>query len=310
MRKLIATTASSSIALVLWPAAWPRPPTRPRTPAYVPGQLLVRFDGGDEQVLKLPAGRRRLHRRAGARRQSRRSPTRCPTTSRTPRPSPMTPAPPVSPAAGSGRSGTSCPAGRSAASPPPRSSSRSAAGSTPRRPGTSSSSAASPAGKGARVAVLDTGVAYLTKKPKFRRSPDFSRKQFLPGYDFVDKDRMPLDEDGHGTHVTGTIAERDRQPLRPHRPRLEGEDHPRPRARLRGLRHRAEHRQGDSLGRQPQGPGDQHELRVLARREQLRRRSRGSARRSSTRSRRARWWSRRPETRTASPSPTRPAPRT
>jgi serine protease len=65
-----------------------------------------------------------------------------------------------------------------------------------------------PGGKGARVAVLDTGVAYMTKKPRFRRSPDFSRKQFLPGYDFVDKDRQPLDEDGHGTHVTGTIAER------------------------------------------------------------------------------------------------------
>jgi serine protease len=58
------------------------------------------------------------------------------------------------------------------------------------------------------VAVLDTGVAYTTVKPKFRRSPDFSRKQFLPGFDFVDKDRMPVDEDGHGTHVTGTIAER------------------------------------------------------------------------------------------------------
>jgi serine protease len=65
-----------------------------------------------------------------------------------------------------------------------------------------------PAGKGAKVAVLDTGVAYMTRKPKFRRSPDFSRKQFLPGFDFVDKDRQPLDEDGHGTHVTGTIAER------------------------------------------------------------------------------------------------------
>jgi serine protease len=65
-----------------------------------------------------------------------------------------------------------------------------------------------PAGKGARVAVLDTGIAYMTKKPRFRRSPDFSKKQFLPGYDFVDKDKQPLDEDGHGTHVTGTIAER------------------------------------------------------------------------------------------------------
>ena len=37
---------------------------------------------------------------------------------------------------------------------------------------------------------------------------------------------MPLDEDGHGTHVTGTIAERDGQPRRPDRPRPEGEDHP------------------------------------------------------------------------------------
>ena len=63
-------------------------------------------------------------------------------------------------------------------------------------------------GRGARVAVLDTGIAYTTKKPRFRKSPDFARKQFLPGYDFVDHDRLPLDEDGHGTHVTGTIAER------------------------------------------------------------------------------------------------------
>jgi serine protease len=64
-------------------------------------------------------------------------------------------------------------------------------------------------GRGARVAVLDTGIAYMNKKPHFRRSPDFSRNQFLPGFDFVDKDKVPLDQDGHGTHVTGTIAERD-----------------------------------------------------------------------------------------------------
>jgi serine protease len=61
---------------------------------------------------------------------------------------------------------------------------------------------------GAKVAVLDTGVAYMTRKPKFRKSPDFSRKQFLPGFDFVDKDPMPVDEDGHGTHIAGTIGER------------------------------------------------------------------------------------------------------
>jgi serine protease len=63
-------------------------------------------------------------------------------------------------------------------------------------------------GKGARVAVLDTGVAYMAKKPQFRKSPDFLPSQFMPGYDFVDKTDEPLDHDGHGTHVTGTIAER------------------------------------------------------------------------------------------------------
>jgi serine protease len=62
--------------------------------------------------------------------------------------------------------------------------------------------------RGVRVAVLDTGVAFRTDKPRFRKSPDFSRKQFAHGYDFVKKDNMPLDRDGHGTHVAGTIAER------------------------------------------------------------------------------------------------------
>jgi serine protease len=45
-------------------------------------------------------------------------------------------------------------------------------------------------------------------KPTFRKSPDFSRKQFLAGYDFVKRNAKPHDRDGHGTHVTGTIAER------------------------------------------------------------------------------------------------------
>lgn len=62
-------------------------------------------------------------------------------------------------------------------------------------------------GSGAKVAVLDTGVAYADKEPDFRRSPDFSGAQFEAGYDFVDGDTEPLDQDGHGTHVTGTIAE-------------------------------------------------------------------------------------------------------
>jgi serine protease len=63
-------------------------------------------------------------------------------------------------------------------------------------------------GKGVRVAVLDTGIAYRWRKPRFRKSPDFARKQFLRGFDFVKNNKVPLDRDGHGTHVAGTIAER------------------------------------------------------------------------------------------------------
>lgn len=65
-----------------------------------------------------------------------------------------------------------------------------------------------PGGAGVVVAVLDSGIAYRSMPPRFRRSPDFTAKQFVPGYDFVDNDRLPLDEFGHGTHVAGTIAEK------------------------------------------------------------------------------------------------------
>ena len=62
-------------------------------------------------------------------------------------------------------------------------------------------------GRGVTVAVLDTGVAYANRK-RFRRSPDFARGDFVRGYDFVDGDKFPNDENGHGTHVAGTIGER------------------------------------------------------------------------------------------------------
>jgi serine protease len=65
-----------------------------------------------------------------------------------------------------------------------------------------------PGAEGVVVAVLDTGIAYRQKGPRFRRSLDFGRGQFVPGYDFVGHDRLPLDENGHGTHVAGTIAEK------------------------------------------------------------------------------------------------------
>ena len=64
-----------------------------------------------------------------------------------------------------------------------------------------------PGAKGVTVAVLDTGIAYRAKGSRFRRSPDFTSKQFVDGYDFVDDDPVPLDENGHGTHVAGTIGE-------------------------------------------------------------------------------------------------------
>jgi serine protease len=62
--------------------------------------------------------------------------------------------------------------------------------------------------RGVTVAVLDTGIAYRSHGKRFRRSPDFSSGQFVRGYDFVGRDQLPLDENGHGTHVAGTIAEK------------------------------------------------------------------------------------------------------
>ncbi len=63
-----------------------------------------------------------------------------------------------------------------------------------------------PGGLGATVAVVDTGLAYASS-PGYMPSPDFGISQFVPGVDLVDDDGAPLDENGHGTHVAGTIAE-------------------------------------------------------------------------------------------------------
>ena len=67
--------------------------------------------------------------------------------------------------------------------------------------------AGAPGGRGVVVAVVDTGVAYETRGP-FKRAPDLRRGTFVRGYDFVDGDKHPNDEFGHGTHVAGTIAQR------------------------------------------------------------------------------------------------------
>jgi serine protease len=64
-----------------------------------------------------------------------------------------------------------------------------------------------PGARGVTVAVLDSGIAYRALGSTYLRSPDFAPSEFVPGYDFVDHDALPLDENGHGTHVAGTIAE-------------------------------------------------------------------------------------------------------
>ncbi|WP_395093716.1 S8 family peptidase [Armatimonas sp.] len=53
-------------------------------------------------------------------------------------------------------------------------------------------------GKGAVVAVIDTGVS---------KARDFKQTTFTAGYNFVSKTTNADDDHGHGTHVAGTIAE-------------------------------------------------------------------------------------------------------
>jgi serine protease len=56
------------------------------------------------------------------------------------------------------------------------------------------------------VAVLDTGIAYEDFGP-YRKAPDFGGTVFLPGFDFVNDDAHPNDDEFHGTHVSSTVAE-------------------------------------------------------------------------------------------------------
>ena len=75
-------------------------------------------------------------------------------------------------------------------------------------------------GSNITVAVVDTGVAYENyqqqipiaggrrfKTVTYEQAPDLAGTNFVPGYDFVNDDSHPNDDEGHGTHVTGTIAQ-------------------------------------------------------------------------------------------------------
>lgn len=53
-------------------------------------------------------------------------------------------------------------------------------------------------GEGTTVAVIDTGVS---------RVPDLRQTEFVAGYDFVNDRNDASDDNGHGTHVAGTIAQ-------------------------------------------------------------------------------------------------------
>ncbi len=63
-----------------------------------------------------------------------------------------------------------------------------------------------PGGSKVVVAVLDTGVAYANRG-KYRRSPDFNKYTFVEGHDFISRTPFANDHNGHGTFVSGTIAE-------------------------------------------------------------------------------------------------------
>jgi serine protease len=61
-------------------------------------------------------------------------------------------------------------------------------------------------GAGVTVAMVDTGVAYENNHP-YLQAPALAGTHFVPGYDFVNGDDHPNDDAGHGTHVTGILAD-------------------------------------------------------------------------------------------------------
>lgn len=56
-------------------------------------------------------------------------------------------------------------------------------------------------GTGQSVCVIDSGINY--------NHADFSGGVYIGGYDFVNNDANPLDDNGHGSHVAGIIASQD-----------------------------------------------------------------------------------------------------
>ncbi len=61
-------------------------------------------------------------------------------------------------------------------------------------------------GNGVIVAVLDTGVGFEAYK-KFYELPDLKGIEWVKPYNFVANNKHAADDHGHGSHVTGTIAQ-------------------------------------------------------------------------------------------------------
>ncbi len=61
-------------------------------------------------------------------------------------------------------------------------------------------------GEGVIVAVIDTGVAY-ENFGNFKQAPDLAGTTIVDPYDFYNDDGNANDDNGHGTHIAGTIAQ-------------------------------------------------------------------------------------------------------
>jgi len=61
-------------------------------------------------------------------------------------------------------------------------------------------------GSGVLVGIIDTGVAY-EDYGSYQQAPDLANTNFVAGYDFVNNDSHANDDQAHGTHVCGTVAQ-------------------------------------------------------------------------------------------------------
>jgi serine protease len=66
-----------------------------------------------------------------------------------------------------------------------------------------------PTAEGIVLALLDTGVAYETysdARGDYVAAPDLAGVRFAPGYDFINDDAHPNDDQRHGSHLAGILA--------------------------------------------------------------------------------------------------------